>query len=221
MNFSIFVCRYALLLRYTSAQSYRTLLEQLPFPSFELLKKLSSGDLDSWNIAEKLRENDHISTDVTLMVDEMFLRKVAQYFAGKYLGENEDGELYSGIVCFMIVGLTKNIPFVVKSSPEIKVTGKWLKEQLDDCIFKLKERGFRVRAVVADNHKSNVSAFTSMLKEYGGEGDISIFHPAYKNELKTYLFYDMVHIIKNVRNNLLSSKKFVFPDFKFDKFPHV
>ena len=221
MNFSIFVCRYALLLRYTSAQSYRTLLEQLPFPSFELLKKLSSGDLDSWNIAEKLRENDHISTDVTLMVDEMFLRKVAQYFAGKYLGKNEDGELFSRIVCFMIVGLTKNIPFVVKSSPEIKVTGKWLKEQLDDCIFKLKERGFRVRAVVADNHKSNVSAFTSMLKEYGGEGDISIFHPAYKNELKTYLFYDMVHIIKNVRNNLLSSKKFVFPDFKFDKFPHV
>ena len=100
----------------------------------------------------------------------------------------------------------------------LEVTGKWLKEQLDDCIFKLKERGFRVRAVVADNHKSNVSAFTSMLKEYGGEGDISIFHPAYKNELKTYLFYDMVHIIKNVRNNLLSSKKFVFPDFKFDKF---
>ena len=104
MNFSIFVCRYALLLRYTSAQSYRTLLEQLPFPSFELLKKLSSGDLDSWNIAEKLRENDHISTDVTLMVDEMFLRKVAQYFAGKYLGENEDGELYSGSDRQMVEG---------------------------------------------------------------------------------------------------------------------
>ena len=203
---------------FTSAQSYRILLAQLLLPSFELLKTLSSGDLDSWNIAEKLRENGHISTDVTLMVDEMFLRKMAQYFAGKYIGENEEGKLFSGIVCFMIVGLKQNIPFVVKSSPEISVTGKWLKEQLDDCILKLKERGFRVRAVVADNHKSNVSAFTTMLREYTGENDISIFHPAYKNEMKTYLFYDMVHIIKNVRNNLLSAKKFVFPEFNFDKF---
>ena len=72
-----------MLLRYTSAQSYRLLLEQLPLPSFELLKKLSSGDLDSLNIAEKLRKGGHISTDVTLMVDEMYLKKVAQYFAGK------------------------------------------------------------------------------------------------------------------------------------------
>jgi len=47
-KYSANMIRYALLLRYTSAQSYRILLEQLPFPSFELLKKLSSGDLDSW-----------------------------------------------------------------------------------------------------------------------------------------------------------------------------
>ena len=214
----IFPFRYALLLRHTSSQSYRMLLEQLPLPSIELLKKLSSGDLDSWNIAEKLRKDGHISSDITLMVDEMFLRKLAQYFAGDYIGENEDGKLFSGIVCFMIVGIKQSIPFVVQSSPETTVTGKWLKEQLDDCITKLMERGFKVRAVVADNHKSNVSAFTSMLKSYAGEDDISIYHPAYKNEMKTYLLYDMVHIIKNIRNNLLSSKKFVFPEFSFDKF---
>ena len=57
------------------------------------------------NIAEKLRKGGDISTDVTLMVDEMYLKKVAQYFAGKYIGEHEDWELFSGIVCFMIVGL--------------------------------------------------------------------------------------------------------------------
>ena len=151
-------------------------------------------------------------------LNEMYLRKVVEYFAGKYIGEDEDGELFSGIVCFMIVGFKKNIPFVVKSSPEVKVTGKWLKEQLDDCIHQLMERGFKVRAVVADNHKSNVSAFNSMLKDYPGEDNIAIYHPAYKGDLKTYLFYDMVHVIKNVRNNLLSSKKLVFPEFSFDKF---
>ena len=187
-------------------------------PSFELLKKLTSGDLDSWNIAEKLRKDGEISDDVTLMVDEMFLRKLAQYFAGDYVGENEDGELFSGIVCFMIVGLTDSIPFVVKSCPETTVTGVWLKKQLDECINELMKRGFRVRAVVADNHKSNVSAFSSMLKCYDGEGDISILHPAYKKQMKTYLFYDMVHLVKNIRNNLLAAKKFVFPEFTFEKF---
>ena len=187
-------------------------------PSFELLKKLTSGDIDSWNVAEKLRKDGEISDDVTLMVDEMFLRKLAQYFAGDYVGENEDGELFSGIVCFMIVGLKQSIPFVVKSCPETKVTGEWLKKQLDECIYELSKRGFRVRAVVADNHKSNVSAFNTMLKCYDGEGDISILHPAYKKQMKTYIFYDMVHIVKNIRNNLLSAKKFVFPEFTFDKF---
>ena len=36
--------------------------------------------------------------------------------------------------------------------------------------------------------------------------------------MKTYLFFDMVHLIKNVRNNLLNKKKFVFPKFSFDLF---
>ena len=152
------------------------------------------------------------------MMDEMYLRKLEQYFAGKLVGENEEEELYSGIVCFMIVGLKQSIPFVVKSCPETTVTGAWLKERLDECISELAAKGFKVRAVVADNHKSNVSAFNSMFKSYDGEENLSIFHPAYDRKMKTYLFYDMVHIMKNVRNNLLGSKKFVFPEFTFDKF---
>ena len=36
--------------------------------------------------------------------------------------------------------------------------------------------------------------------------------------MKTYLFFDIVYLIKNIRNNLLNQKKFVFPAFKFDKF---
>ena len=121
--------RYALLLRYTSAQSYRLLLEQFPLPSLQLLKKLTSGDLDSYKIAEKLRVQAEISDDVTLMMDEMYLRKLAQYHGGKYVGENDNEELYSGIVNFMIVGLKQSIPFVVKSCPETKVSGAWLKER--------------------------------------------------------------------------------------------
>ena len=35
-------------------------------------------------------------------------------------------------------------------------------------------------------------------------------------EKKTYLFYDMVHITKNIRKNLLNGKKIVFPEFIYN-----
>ena len=36
--------------------------------------------------------------------------------------------------------------------------------------------------------------------------------------MKTYLLFDIIHLIKNIRNNLLNRKKFVFPEFIFDLF---
>ena len=41
------IVRYALLLRYTSIQSYRMLLEHFPLPSLSLLHKISSGTIET------------------------------------------------------------------------------------------------------------------------------------------------------------------------------
>ena len=38
--------RYALLLRYTSFQAYKLLLEKFPLPSMSLLKKTQQGGID-------------------------------------------------------------------------------------------------------------------------------------------------------------------------------
>ena len=38
------------------------------------------------------------------------------------------------------------------------------------------------------------------------------------NDQKIYLFFDIVHLIKNVRNNLLNKKRFLFPDFIYNGF---
>ena len=40
-----------------------------------------------------------------------------------------------------------------------------------------------------------------------------IVHP--QSSCKTYLFYDNVHLAKNIRNNLLNRQKFAFPAFWF------
>ena len=76
--YSSAMIRFALHLRYTSLQSYK-LLEKFPLPSISTLHRIQAGGVDSLKAAKKLREKGHISSDVILMVDEIFLQKEASY----------------------------------------------------------------------------------------------------------------------------------------------
>ena len=87
--------------------------------------------------------------------------------------------------------------------------------------FNLKEVGFNVRAIITDNHACNVSAFRMLLKKYEGDNKLSVYHSAYDGLMKTYLFYDMIHLVKNIRNNLINRKEIVFPYLEFNLFRDV
>ena len=78
----------------------------------------------------------------------------------------------------MIITLKQSIRFVVKICPDVSINGYCLKTQIDDCIFKLKDCGFNVRAVVADNHAANVSVFNELLS-YEADDNLFIRHLAY------------------------------------------
>ena len=71
--YSSAMIRFALHLRYTSLQSYKLFLEKFPLPSISTLHRIQAGGVDSLKAAKKPREKGHISSDVILMVDEMFL----------------------------------------------------------------------------------------------------------------------------------------------------
>ena len=213
--YSANIIRYSLLLRYTSLQTYKLLQEEFKLPSISLLRRITSGKIDTMKTANVLRENGSISKDVILMFDEMLLQKCEEYFAGDVFGADEEGELYKGIVCFMIVGLKSNVPYVVKACPEREITGEWLKDELLSCLNVLHENGFNVRGVVSDDHATNVCAYKQLLTENGQDAD-DLF--LVLNERKIYLFFDTVHLIKNVRNNLLNRKRFLFPSFTFTGF---
>ena len=59
-------------------------------------------------------------------------------------------------------------------------------------------------------HASNVSAYRFLLSRFATcQNDLFIIF----NEMKIYLFFDSVHLIKNIRNNLLNHKRFLFPAF--------
>ena len=108
----------------------------------------------------------------------------------------------------MIQGLQHSVPVVVKACPEISVRGEWLASEMSDSIQQLSLQGFIVRAVVADNHTSNEIAFR-ILKSMHQSNDVHfIQHP--QSKTKTYLFFDNVHLVKNIRNNVLNAGKPVF-----------
>ena len=65
--------------RYTSRQSYKLLLEEMPLPSFSLLKKLSQGGIAPMKALMLLLENGHVDRDVVLIIDEMYLQKSCEY----------------------------------------------------------------------------------------------------------------------------------------------
>ena len=106
-----------------------------------------------------------------MMVDKMYLQKCVQYIDGDYLGSDDKGNLFKGIVVFMIQGLQQSVPVFVKACPEISVRGEWLASEMSDNIQQLSLQGFNVRAVVTNNHASNVSAFR-ILKSMHQSNDV-------------------------------------------------
>ena len=63
----------------------------------------------------------------------------------------------------------------MKASPEVTLTDQWLAEKVSDCITSLRQVGFKVRGIVADNHSTNVSAFNILQTRFpSGCSDIPI-----------------------------------------------
>lgn len=166
-------------MRYTSPQAYKLLVEQLPFPSLEKIKK---GDVESITAAKSFLGKGKLSQDCILMLDEMYLQKGTQFHGGKYVGADETGNLYKGIMIFMISGLKETVPTVVKVCPEVTVTGDWLSQEIIACIVQLLNAGFNIRAVVADNHSVNVNAFKILLNKFEGDKKHFITSPDSPNK---------------------------------------
>ena len=75
-KYSSMMIRFSLSLRYSSCQTYKLLLEQLPLTSLSLLKKLSFGTVDSMKVANLLLgKNCNVSSYCILLVDGIYFLK--------------------------------------------------------------------------------------------------------------------------------------------------
>ena len=114
----------------------------------------------------------------------------------------------------MKAGLKNLVTMVVRASPEISINGEWLFSEFSKCISDLVKIDLNVRVIVTDNHSDNVSAFKILLNAH--EGVKQHYFMFSGSSSKTYVFFDTVHLLKNIWNNLLREKRFVFPGFQFD-----
>ena len=164
-KYSVNLLRYALLLRYTSTQAYKLLLAQFPLPSLSLLKKLNKGGMEPLKAMKVLLDQGKIGEDAILLLDEIYLQEDVQYQGGQLVGVDSKGNLFKGVMTFMIHSLKQSIPFVIKTIPEVKSRGLWLSEQIDECIHTLHQSDFNVVPVISDNHSTNVSLFDILIKK--------------------------------------------------------
>ena len=106
----------------------------------------------------------NISEDICLIFDTMYLQKNQEYFLGEMTGGDDEGQLYNGLVCFLNVGLNEPIQYMIKSSLETNINANYLKTKPLDSLKILSSCRFCVRAIVCENHPSNVSSFKKLLE---------------------------------------------------------
>ena len=87
-------------------------------------------------MCEDFEERRKISKDVCFLFDEVYPQKSEQYFTGDQKGCDNNGNLYIGLGCFMIIDLEGSVPYVIKSSPETAINAGWPKAEVfggPDC----------------------------------------------------------------------------------------
>ena len=113
-----------------------------------------------------LLDQGKIGEDAVLLLDEIYLQKDVQCQGGKLAGADSEGNLFKGVMSFLINIFKQSILFVIKAIPEVKIEGLWLSEQVGECIHTLRKTCFNIVAVISDNHSTNVSALNILIKKY-------------------------------------------------------
>ena len=121
-------------MRYTSMQAYKLMQKEYNLPSFSVLAKLKSVGIDNIKALAALKAANSISEDVVILYDEMYGEQCDQYSGGKVEGSDTDWNLYTGIVCFMIVELKSSESYVIRAVPKINLSGPWLKKELEKTL---------------------------------------------------------------------------------------
>ena len=103
----------------------------------------------------------------------------------------------------MVVSLKKTIPYVLKAVHIVRLTFLYVYNGILNCISILNEGKFHFRGIIADNHSTNVKAYRVFVKNFPLDNrEYCIKNPSISAQ-HIFLMFDTVHLVKNIRNNLI------------------
>ena len=162
----------------------------------------------------KLREDGLFGNDMVILLDEMHLQQQVQFDGQDIIGCDENLQMFKSILCFMAMSLTNTVPFVIKAIPISKLSSEIVSNGILNCIENLSHAKFYPRAVISDNHRTNISSFNYLMNMYPTEKKFCMLNPFTSQTV--YLMFDTVHLIKNIRNNLLGARFFQIPQLQLE-----
>ena len=99
--------------------------------------------------------------------------------------------------------------------PWLRILVKLFTKNINKFLSLLAQSQFKVRGIVSDNHTTKVKAYNILLTTYKYQDKSYKITNPFLSHLNIYLPYDTCHLIKNIRNNLVSKRFFDISAFEF------
>lgn len=179
---------------------YETLRRDYQLPSISTLTRITSkvAKLDEANYAvavfRGLEERQRLCI---LLHDEVYVKKMMLFHGGQVFGRSVDdrNSLAKTVLGFMVSCMFGGPNFLSRILPLSRLNAAFLQEQVQLTLDAIKQGGGQVKAVICDGNRTNQAFFkllgTDPVKPWVGAGG-------------TFLLYDYVHLLKNIRNNWLT-----------------
>ena len=122
-----------------------------------------------------------------------------QFHGGEIFGKaaNDPSRLAETMLGLMINCLHGGPKFLLNMLPVSKLNADFLYNKINDSIAYIKSGSGKVKVIISDGNRVNQSAF----KKFD-----TVENMPWKTNNGTYLLYDFVHLLKNIRNLWLTEK---------------
>lgn len=185
-----------------SRSLYKKLRNDYQLPSISTLTRITSKVSkisDSSFTEQVLQTTEEKQKICVLLHDEVYVKKMLLYHGGTVFGkaQNNPSMLAETILAIMIICLHGGPKFISNIIPVSKLNSTFLYEQVNSTQTSIQRTGATVKAIICDGNRTN-QAFFNKYKTTPDQPWIS--------EHGTYLLYDFVHLLKNIRNLWLTEK---------------
>ncbi len=208
----------SLMWKTTSGALYRQLQEEdcLTLPTSKHLTRMSRSLTTDLGISEstisylKTRFNTLSEREklVVLMLDEIYCAERVEYAKGTFYGGGK--ELTKTMLSFMIKAVAGKYSDIVALFPVRNLDSSKILSNFHSVLTALTDIGFHVIALSVDNATPNRKFYVEEL--CGGNLTTRIPHPT-MTESSLFLLFDAVHNFKNIYNNFVGRKEFIYPAF--------